>query len=110
MIPAIEVADTVACVGGAVLAEIARPAPRWKDSVVNVAMGCFAGTFGPAGIEVMWERLERAHRLVIAVCALSGAIVIRSFLTWLASKRFMDMIGFIQRLADAVKRPPENKP
>ena len=104
-LPTFAVSEIVACVGGAVLAEVTRPAPRWKDSIVNVTLGCFAGVYLPQGVEIWVERLERAHTLLIAVCSLSGAIVVRAFLAWLAAKKFMDMVGFLQRIIEAVRKP-----
>ncbi len=108
--PLPDASEIAACLGGAILAEVARPSPNWRDSFINVAMGIFAGVYGPAGLEIWIERLERAHKLLIAVCSLSGAIVIRSFLAWLSGKSFLDIVGFVQRLFEAARKPvPEAK-
>lgn len=98
--------DVVACVGGALLAEAWKPAESWRKSVVNIAMGIFAGTFGPQGIEVAWERLERCHRLLIAICSLAGASVIQSFLAWSARKSFDDWLGIAKKAFDMFRKSP----
>ncbi len=99
-----------ACVGGAVLAEWIRPAPKWRDSLANIACGCFAGTYGPQAIEIWIERLERSHTAVVAVCSLSGAIIIRAFLAWLSRKKFEEIVATMQRVSDALRRRPEPSP
>ena len=100
------IAEWVACLSGAFLAEGIKPAETWKSSIINVLLGICGGMFGPQGLEIWIERTAKARQLTTFVCALSGATICRAFLNWIASYKFGDFIDMISRIGSAFRKPP----
>lgn len=97
--------EIVACLSGAVLAEVLKPAETWRASLMNLVLGIAGGWYVPDGVEAYVPTLKGARQLVVFVSAFIGAAVLRWLHEMVRERKFVDFFDGLKRAADALRTP-----